>query len=312
VRESRAGLDSSSANGRKSAAKSIANGLPDFRTSGLPDRAQALLDPKNRLADTFSQLKTAGRKAFIAYLCAGDPDLDTTVDLVVAMAEQGVDIIELGIPYSDPMADGVAIQAACERSLAGGTSVIRVLDAVRRIRARTALPLVAFTYINPVLAYGAERFARDAVAAGLDAVLPLDLPPDEDHAVIDVFRAAGLANVCLAAPTTTAARRKFLASESRGFLYYVCRLGVTGERVSLPADLGRQVQTLKKVSDAPVCIGFGISTPEQAAEAAGHGDGVIVGSHLVQLIANHPGPRAKLVATVSARAGLLAAAVHGV
>ena len=303
MRESRAGRDSSSANGRKSAAKSIAN--------GLPDRAQALLDPKNRLADTFSQLQANRRKAFIAYLCAGDPDLDTTVDLVVAMAAEGVDIIELGIPYSDPMADGVAIQAACERSLAAGTSVVRVLDAVRRIRVRTAVPLVAFTYINPVLAYGVERFARDAVAAGLDAVLPLDLPPDEDHTVIAAFRAAGLANVCLAAPTTTAARKKFLASESRGFLYYVCRLGVTGERASLPADLGRQVQTLKKVSDAPVCIGFGISTPEQAAEAAGHGDGVIVGSHLVQLIANHPGPRAKLVATVAARAGLLAAAVHG-
>jgi len=275
------------------------------RHDGAPDAA-------NRLAATFARLKTDGKKAFIAYICAGDPDLDTTVELVCAMAEQGVDVIELGVPYSDPMADGVAIQAACERALAGGASLRGVLDAVRRIRARTQVPLVAFTYVNPVLAYGVERFAADAVTAGIDAVLPLDLPPDEDHAVIAAFRSAGLANVCLAAPTTTPARKRFLAQESRGFLYYVCRLGVTGERATLPADLGRQVAALKRVSSAPVCIGFGISTPEQAAEAAAHGDGVIVGSHLVRLIERGAATRSELVTTVAARAGALAAAVHAV
>lgn len=271
----------------------------------------------NRLAATFAALREAKRKAFIAYLCAGDPDLDATVDIVCAMAEAAdplrrVDAIELGFPYSDPMADGVAIQAACERSLAGGTTVAKVLAAVRRIRERTQVPLVAFTYLNPVQAYGVSRFAADAVAAGLDAVLPLDLPPDEDHAVIEAFRDAGLANVCLAAPTTTAKRKQFLARESRGFLYYVCRLGVTGERATLPADLARQVKALKSVSEAPVCIGFGISTPEQAAQAAARGDGVIVGSHLVRLIEGHRGSRASLVQAVAQRAGDLAAAVHRV
>jgi tryptophan synthase alpha chain len=271
----------------------------------------------NRLAARFAELRAKGKKAFIAYLCAGDPDLDATVELVVAMAEHAdparrVDVIELGIPYSDPMADGVAIQAACDRALRGGTTVRGVLDAVRRIRARTQVPLIAFTYLNPVLAYGRDAFARDAVAAGVDGVLPLDLPPDEDHAVIDAFRAAGLANVCLAAPTTTAARKKLLARESRGFLYYVCRLGVTGERATLPEDLGRQVAQLKAVSAAPVCIGFGISTPEQAAEAARHGDGAIVGSHLVRMIETHRGSREELVDALARRAGELAAAVHAV
>jgi len=274
--------------------------------SGLPD---------NRLAVRFTELRAKGKKAFIAYLCAGDPDLDTTVELIVAMAENAdparrVDAVELGIPYSDPMADGVAIQAACERSLRGGTTVKSVLAAVKRIRARTQVPLIAFTYVNPVLSYGCEAFAVDAVAAGFDAVLPLDLPPDEDHTIIEAFRAAGLANVCLAAPTTTPARKSFLARESRGFLYYVCRLGVTGERTSLPEDLGRQVASLKAVSTAPVCIGFGISTPEQAADAARVGDGAIVGSHFVRMIETHRGTRAELVAALAKRAGELAAAVH--
>ncbi len=271
---------------------------------------------KNRIAAKFSTLKKSGKKAFIAYICAGDPHLDATVELVVAMAEatdptRRVDLIELGIPYSDPMADGPANQLACERALKAGATVGKVIDAVRRIRARTQVPLLFFTYINPVLSYGLERFAADAVAAGVDGVLPLDLPPEEAADFLRITRAAGLANVCLAAPTTPTARKKLLARTSRGFLYYVCRLGVTGERAELPADLGAQVAALKAVSRAPVCIGFGISTPEQAADAARHGDGAIVGSHLVRLIEKH-GADADLAAIVARRAGELAAAVHAV
>jgi tryptophan synthase alpha chain len=265
----------------------------------------------NRIAQRFSTLKADGRKAFVAYICAGDPHLDATVELVVAMAEAGVDIIELGIPYSDPMADGPANQAACERALKAGTTVKGVLAAVQRIRARTQVPLLFFTYVNPVLAYGAEAFARDAVAAGVDGLLPLDLPPEEGAEFLTTMRAAGLATVCLSAPTTPLQRKRMLMRESRGFLYYVCRLGVTGERADLPTDLAKQVASLKKVADAPVCIGFGISTPEQAALAAGFGDGVIVGSHLVRLIEKHGAAR-DLVRTVAARAGVLAAAVHAV
>jgi tryptophan synthase alpha chain len=263
----------------------------------------------NRIASAFTRLRSEGRKAFIAYICAGDPNLDATVELVPAMAEAGVDIIELGIPYSDPMADGPANQAACERALEAGATVRGVLDAVRRIRSRSQVPLLFFTYVNPVLAYGLERFAADAAAAGVDGILPLDLPPEEGAEFLAAMRAAGIANVCLAAPTTPTARKQMLARASRGFLYYVCRLGVTGERAELPADLGRQVAALKRVSPAPVCIGFGISTPEQAAAAAAHGDGVIVGSHLVRLIEKHGSDR-DLVGIVARRAGELAAAVH--
>jgi tryptophan synthase alpha chain len=265
----------------------------------------------NRIARRFADLAAAKKKAFIAYICAGDPNLDATVELVVAMAAQGVDIIELGIPYSDPMADGPANQAACERALAAGATVRGVIDAVRRIRQRSDVPILFFAYMNPLLAYGIERFAADAVAAGVDGVLPLDLPPEEQPELRVALAKAGLATVCLAAPTTTPARRTYLAEQSRGFLYYVCRLGVTGERTALPDDLGAQVATLKAVSTCPVCIGFGISTPEQAAEAARHGDGAIVGSHLVRLIEQH-GASPDLVRIVAARAGVLAAAVHAV
>ena len=278
-------------------------------TSDLGHRTSDHSD--NRISRRFTDLHAEGKKAFVAYICAGDPNLDATVDLVVGMAEQGVDIIELGIPYSDPMADGPANQAACERALASGTTVRGVLAAVHRIRERTQVPLLFFTYLSPVLAYGAEKFAADAVAAGVDGLLPLDLPPEEDPEFLATMRAAGLATICLSAPTTPLKRKKMLMRESRGFLYYVCRLGVTGERAELPADLAKQVQALKSVSDAPVCIGFGISSPEQAALAASHGDGVIVGSHLVRLIEKH-GKDADLVAKVAGRAGELARAVHAV
>lgn len=265
----------------------------------------------NRISRRFAELKSTGTKAFIAYLTAGDPHLDATVDLVVAMAEAGVDVIELGIPYSDPMADGPAIQLACMRGLASGTTVAKVLDAVRRIRLRSQVPILFFTYVSPVMAYGIERFARDAAAAGADGLLPLDLPPEEGPEFLAAMRAAGLATVCLAAPTTLPARKRYLASQSEGFLYYICRLGVTGERVDLPADLADQVALLKAATTAPVCIGFGISTPEQAAAAASFGDGAIVGSHLVRLIEKHA-TDPQLVQLVAKRAGELAAAVHAV
>ncbi len=275
----------------------------------MPVAAPALA--ANRISRCFADLAARKRKAFIAYLCAGDPHLDATVELVVAMAEAGVDLIELGIPYSDPMADGPAIQAACQRALDAGCTTRGVLDAVRRIRQRTQVPILFFSYVSPMMAYGVERFAADAIAAGADGVLPLDLPPEEGPEFLMKLQAAGLATVCLSAPTTTTQRKRYLAEHSQGFLYYICRLGVTGERAALPPDLAQQVQSLKGASDIPVCIGFGISTPEQAADAARHGDGAIVGSHLVKLIEQH-GRDPQLVPIVAKRAGELAAAVHRV
>jgi len=265
----------------------------------------------NRIAGKLDANQAAGRKSFVAYISAGDPSLDATVELAVAMGEAGVDVLELGVPFSDPMADGIAIQASYERALKAGATLRGVLDAVRRIRARSQLPLLLFTYLNPVLSYGSEAFATDAAAAGADGVLLLDLPPEQDPAMLATMQQHGLATVCLAAPTTTPERKKFLARNSRGFLYYICRLGVTGERVDLPADLAAKVAAIKKGTGIPVCIGFGISSPEQAAAAAAAGDGAVVGSHLVKLIEQH-GASPQLVRIVAARAGELAAAVHAV
>jgi len=265
----------------------------------------------NRIAAKLDANQAAGRKSFVAYISAGDPSLDATVELAVAMGEAGVDVLELGVPFSDPMADGVAIQASYERALKAGATLRGVLAAVSRIRARSQLPLLLFTYLNPVLSYGVEAFAKDAAAAGADGVLLLDLPPEQDPAMLATMQAHGLATVCLAAPTTTPERKKFLARNSRGFLYYICRLGVTGERVDLPADLALKVKAIKRGTGIPVCIGFGISSPEQAAAAAKAGDGAVVGSHLVKLIETHGASR-DLVRIVAARAGELAAAVHAV
>ena len=265
----------------------------------------------NRIAARLAANRKAGRKSFVAYLSAGDPSLDATVEMAVAMDAAGVDVLELGVPFSDPMADGIAIQASYERALKAGATPRGVIEAVRRIRARSQLPLLLFTYLNPVLAYGTEAFARDAAEAGADGVLLLDLPPEQDPGMLKTFQKHGLATVCLAAPTTSTARKAFLARNSRGFLYYICRLGVTGERVDLPTDLAEKVAALKHGSDIPVCIGFGISTPEQAAAAAVAGDGAVVGSHLVKLVEAH-GSSPDLVRLVAARAGELAAAVHAV
>lgn len=265
----------------------------------------------NRIAARFAANRKAGRKSFVAYISAGDPSLDATVELAVAMGEAGVDVLELGVPFSDPMADGVAIQASYERALKAGATPRGVIEAVRRIRTRSQIPLLLFTYLNPVLAYGTEAFARDAAAAGADGVLLLDLPPEQDPDMLVMMQRHGLATVCLAAPTTTEARRRFLARNSRGFLYYICRLGVTGERAELPDDLPAKVAELKRAGGIPVCIGFGISSPEQAAAAARSGDGAVVGSHLVRLIEKH-GADPALVRVVAARARELAEAVHAV
>jgi tryptophan synthase alpha chain len=238
----------------------------------------------SRLSVTFARLRAADERALVVYLMAGDPSLDQTRRLVVEAARRGADVVELGVPFSDPIADGPVIQRAGQRALAAGTSLARVIESVTAIRAEVSVPLVVFTYYNPVLAFGLKAFASAAADVGVDAVLVPDLPPEEAEPLRAETDAAGIDLVHLVAPTTPAARARMVAGRSRGFVYVVSLTGVTGERQALPPDLEAQLASLRRVTDKPLRVGFGIATPEQAAAVGRHADGVAVGSAIVRLI----------------------------
>ncbi len=243
--------------------------------------------PSNRIDTAFAKLLANQTPGFIAYLTGGDPDLDRSVELVLALERAGSDIVELGVPFSDPLADGATIQAAAGRALAAGASVAGVLDVVRKIRLVSEVPLVLFTYLNPVFTYGFERFHADAAAAGADGVLILDLPPDEAARSAEFTARHGLRAIQLIAPTTPPARMAQIAALAEGFIYYVSREGVTGEQTTLADTIAAQVAELRRHTGLPIAVGFGISTPEQAAEVARHGDAVVVGSAIVRRIAEN-------------------------
>jgi len=244
---------------------------------------------KTRISRLFERLRARGERALIAYLTAGDPSLERTVSLVEALERGGADLIELGVPFSDPIADGPVIQRACQRALQAGTSLARVFDVARRIRQRSEIPLLLFSYLNPVLRYGFEAAARDAVAAGVDGFLLTDLSVEEASAYTPILRSAGLDTVFLAAPTSTDARLRLVAQHCTGFVYLVSRTGVTGERDALSGQLEPLVQRLRRVTTLPLAVGFGIARPNQAAAAARLADGVVVGSAFVRLIEESEG-----------------------
>ena len=252
----------------------------------------------NRIDTKFETLRAHGQCGFIAYITAGDPDLKSTAALVAALEQSGVDIVELGIPFSDPLADGATIQAASGRAIDAGATVAGVLDAVREIRQSSEVPIVLFTYLNPVYVYGFDRFHADAAAAGADGLLILDLPPDEAARNVELMKSHGLLSIRLIAPTTPPERMELIAKSAEGFIYYVSREGVTGEQTSLSADIATQVAEIKKYTSLPVAVGFGISTPEQAAEVAKESDAVVVGSAIVRRIGEH-GKSAELVQKVA-------------
>lgn len=243
----------------------------------------------SRVGDRFDALRAEGRKAFVAFVTAGDPSLERTVDVALALEQGGADVIELGVPFSDPLADGPVIQRSSERALARGVTLASVLDAVRRIRARGGtLPIVLFSYFNPLLAYGLERLCADARAAGVDGALVTDLPPEEAGEWLAHTRAHGLDTVFLAAPTSPESRLARVAAASRGFVYAVSRTGVTGERQALSDDASPLVARLRAHTSLPVVLGFGIATPEQVAAAEAVADGAVVGSALVRFLEEHP------------------------
>ena len=238
----------------------------------------------SRIGQMFDRLKGEGRAALIAYLTAGDPTPERTPALVAALERGGVDLIELGVPFSDPIADGPVIQRGADRALKAGTTVAKVLNIAREIRKASQIPLLLFTYLNPVLRYGLEKLATDAKAFGIDGCLLTDLSVEEAGPYVAAMRGAGLDTVFLAAPTSTPARLKLIAEYSTGFVYLVSRTGVTGERATLSESLGELIRQVRQVTTLPLAAGFGISTPQQAAEVAQMADGVVVGSALVRLI----------------------------
>ncbi len=236
-----------------------------------------------RIDETFARLRARGETAFIAYIGAGDPNLAATKALALALERCGVDLLELGIPFSDPLADGIVNQMAAQRALHAGTTTRGVLDCVRAIRETSELPIVLYSYLNPLHSFGLAKFYAEAGSAGVDGLLILDLPPDEDDgAVVSTMK-----RIRLIAPTTPPERIARITARAEGFVYYVSREGVTGEQTTVAASLEGQVNEIRKTTSLPIAVGFGISTPEQAAEVARCADAVVVGSAIVKRIAKH-------------------------
>lgn len=259
-----------------------------------------------RISQRFEALAARGECALVVFLTAGDPDMATTEALVLAMAEAGADVIEIGVPFSDPIAEGETIQRASERALARGTSLRGILQLVGRIRDQVEQPLLLMGYANPLHAMGAVPFAEAAAAAGVDGIIIPDLPPEAGEPFFAACRERDIDAVLLAAPTTTPKRMAMLAGATRGFLYYVSLQGVTGARDTLAEGIEERVKEAKQHADVPVCVGFGISTPEHAKVVSRFADGVVVGSAIVKAIEAAPSPEeavervAKLVAELKA------------
>lgn len=246
-----------------------------------------------RIGEKFKELRKRGEKALITFITAGDPDLTVTEECILEMEKGGADIIELGVPFSDPMADGPTIQKSSERALAAGTTLPKILAMVKSVRSRSLIPIVLMGYFNPVFRYGAGKFVADAAAAGVDGVLLVDLPPEEAGEFADMAAAVGLDLISLLTPTSDDRRMKKVARIGSGFVYYVSVTGVTGARENVADSLFEKVALIREKSPLPVAVGFGISDPAQAARVAGVADGVVVGSAIVKLFEGFTGEELK-------------------
>ncbi len=259
-----------------------------------------------RIDDTFARLRASGKKAFVSYIMAGDPDVPRALAVMKGLPAAGVDIIELGLPFTDPMADGPTIQAAGQRALEGGMTVDQTLQMVRDFRAGDAVtPIVLMGYYNPIYSRGVDRFVAEALAAGIDGLIVVDLPPEEDAELCIPAQKAGLNFIRLATPTTDAKRLPKVLQNTSGFVYYVSVTGITGAAAAQAGEVGPEVARIKRSTDLPVIVGFGINTPEAAETIAGVADGCVVGSAIVKEIAT-----GKPVEEVLAFVATLAAGAH--
>lgn len=265
----------------------------------------------NRIDKKFKELKAEKKKAFIAYITAGDPSFEMTKKMVAALEGAGADIIELGIPFSDPLADGPVIQAASYRALQKKATLKKAFLFVDALRKTTEIPIVFMTYYNPVLRYGIEKFMKSCKRTGVDGVIIPDLPCEEAKDLIRCARKEKIATIFLAAPTSTRERIKNITNNSTGFIYYVSLAGVTGVRKSLPAEVASNVRIIKSMTKKPVAVGFGISNPHQARDIVKKADGVIVGSAIVRIVADNLESSKKIISKVSNFSKSLAKAIHG-
>jgi tryptophan synthase alpha chain len=258
----------------------------------------------NRIVEKFAALKHDGKKGFIVYIGAGDPNLAATRELALAFDKSGVDILELGVPFSDPLADGLVNQLAAQRGLESGTTPPKVLETVVAIRKQSQIPIVLYIYFNLIHKVGMEKFIAAAAKAGVDGLLVLDLPPEESDNYESLMKKLGLCHIYLVAPTTPEDRMEFIVKRGSGFIYYISREGVTGMQSKVASNLASQVAKISAHTDLPIAVGFGVSNPEQAKLVAQNADAVVVGSAVVNQIAEH-GKSPELVAKVSAFLKLL-------
>lgn len=265
----------------------------------------------NRIVEKFAQLKRAGKKGFIVYIGAGDPNLKATRELALAFDKAGVDILELGVPFSDPLADGLVNQLAAQRGLESGTTPPKLLETVVAIRKDSQIPIVLYIYFNLIHRVGMEKFIADAARAGVDGLLVLDLPPEESDNYEALMKKSGLCHIYLVAPTTPEDRMELIVKRGAGFIYYISREGVTGMQSQVASNLAEQVGKIRAHTTLPVAVGFGISNPEQATLVAQNADAIVVGSAVVNQIAEH-GRSPELVAKVGAFVKLLGDAVKAV
>jgi tryptophan synthase alpha chain len=240
-----------------------------------------------RITEKFNSLRERKEKALIVYLTAGDPSLAVTKKLILGLADAGVDILEIGVPFSDPTADGPVIQEASQRALKAGTTLQGVLDLVNDIRRTSQIPIVLFGYYNPIFAYGTKKFAQAAKKAGVDGILVVDLPREEAKELRKYTDASGIDFISLVAPTTGMKRLRQIASDATGFIYYISITGVTGTAAPKVEDIKREVGKIRKITKLPLAVGFGISKPQQASEIANFADGIVIGSAVVRLIAEN-------------------------